>query len=194
VNRKTTVSILFFLVFVVSVLAGGEGSSGEQHHFDWGAFLGKVLNSTILFGGLILLLRKPILKLLTEKSLEVKSNIREREVQLRESAETFEEIKRRLEKIEEEVMEMRKRAESIGDEEKRRIEELGKKEAERIMRLGDEEIRSRVEASIRKLKARIADLSIDHFKKEIQAHLDEKTHQKIIEKNIEMSGEIIDKR
>jgi hypothetical protein len=45
--------------------AEGERESGSEpgeHHFDWWGFIGKATNSLILFGGIILLLRKPLIK------------------------------------------------------------------------------------------------------------------------------------
>lgn len=88
---------------------------------------------------------------------------------------------------------MKESAEKSGIDEKERMEAMGKKEAQRIVDLTAEEIDSKVETSIRNLKAKIADLTIDHFRKDIQAHLDKKAHEKIIEKNIEISGDIIER-
>jgi len=88
---------------------------------------------------------------------------------------------------------MKKTAEEGGNEEKKRIEELGKSEAQRIREITDAEIASKVENSIRDLKAKIADMTIEHFKKDIMKELDEKTHEKIIEKNIDRCGDIIER-
>ena len=98
-----------FVIVIVSVLlslttalfAGGNGEGGEQdHHFNWWGFLGKLFNATVLFGGLIFLLRKPLIKLLSEKSLDVKNDIIRREELLKTTSGQLEEIKKRLEKIE----------------------------------------------------------------------------------------------
>ncbi len=110
-----------FVIVIVSMLlsstlyAGGEGG---EHHFNWMGFLGKLFNSTVLFGGLIFLLRKPLIKLLSEKTLEVKNDIIQREELLKTTTTQLEEIKKRLEKIEEEVGGMKNSAGKSGEEEK----------------------------------------------------------------------------
>jgi F0F1-type ATP synthase membrane subunit b/b' len=87
---------------------------------------------------------------------------------------------------------MKKLAQKSGSEEKSRIEKLGKKEAEKILSLTEAEINNRVESSINKLKAKIAELTIDHFKKDVSDQLDQDTHRRIIDKNIEISGDIVE--
>ena len=169
-----------------------EGEPGE-HHFDWWGFIGKTINSLILFGGLILLLRKPLIKLLTQKSLDIQTDIQQRENEVERTTNELQKILERLEKIEEEVAGMKQNAQKSGNEEKKRIEELGAKEAQRILDLTNAEIDLKVENSIRNLKAKIADLTIEHFKKDIQKQLDKKAHEKIIEKNIQKCGEIIER-
>lgn len=188
------VIVLMLLSLPTALFADGNGEGGEQdHHFNWLGFFGKLFNATVLFGGLIFLLRKPLIDLLAKKSLDVKNDIIRREELLKTTATQLEEIKKRLEKIEEEVEDMKNSAGKSGDEEKKRIEELGEKEAQRIKTLTEEEIDNKVDSSIRALKEKIADLTIDHFKKDIESHLDQKAHEKIIEKNIEISGEIIER-
>ncbi|UCH94018.1 MAG: hypothetical protein JSV88_27640 [Candidatus Aminicenantes bacterium] len=171
-----------------------EGAGEEEHHFDWWQFIGKFFNSIILFGGLILLLRKPLIKLLAQKSLDIKTDIQLREQEVERTTNELQKIHERLEKIEEEVMDMKRTAEKSGNQEKERIEEVGAKEAQRILELTEAEINTKVENSIRNLKAKIADLTIEHFKTDIQKQLDKKAHEKIIEKNIQRCGDIIERK
>jgi F0F1-type ATP synthase membrane subunit b/b' len=191
--------VIFILLALLAAPAaafsdGGEHATEqgkhEEHHFDWVAFFGKVFNSVVLFGGLILLLRKPLINLLAQKSIDIKDDIIEREERVKITESQLETIKKRLEKIETEVLAMKENAQKSGEDEQKRIEELGKKEEERILTLTKEEIDNKLEASIRDLKERIADLTIEHFKNDIQTHLDPKVHEKLIEKNIDLiSGE-----
>lgn len=176
--------------------AEGEHESEDEHgehHFDWWGFIGKTINALILFGGIILLLRKPLIKLLAQKSTDIKTDIQQRENEVERTTTELEKIHKRLEKIEEEVAGMKQSAEKSGNEEKKRIEELGAKEAQRILEVTEAEINTKVENSIRNLKAKIADLTIEHFKTDIQKQLDKKAHEKIIEKNIQKCGEIIER-
>jgi F-type H+-transporting ATPase subunit b len=173
----------------------GPGEKGEhESHFNWTGFLGQVLNSTLLFGGLIFLLRKPILKYLDDRSKSVKIDIEEREENLKKTAKILEEIRNRLDRIEEEVEEMKNSARKSGEEEKQKIQALGRQEAERVVRLNEEEINQRIESAVRKLKEKVADLTIEQFKKEVKTELDDRLHEKIIEKNIEVIGELIERK
>jgi F0F1-type ATP synthase membrane subunit b/b' len=186
-----TLIIVIIMVLFSSVL---HASGAEGHHgFDWMGFLGKLFNATLLFGGLIFFLRKPITEMLTQKSLDIKTEILQKEEEVKSTSSQLDEICKRLDKIEEEVSGMKVAAKESGEQEQARIEELGKKEAQRIVELTEAEIATKIENSVRNLKARIADLTIDHFKKDIETQLDKKAHEKIIEKNIEISGDIIER-
>lgn len=190
-------AILFLLFLPV---AGGDetaahGEAGHQeHHFNWVHFIGQIVNSALLFGGLIFLLRKPIAKVLGERSVNVKIDIEEREKNLKETTKILADIKNRLDRIEEEVEDMRNSARKSGEEEKEKIKALGKQEAERIVRLNNEEIEQKVESSIRRLKEQVANLTIEKFRKEVKEELDNKMHEKIIEKNIDRIGELIERK
>ncbi len=182
------------LLLAAPTLSFAESGEHGEHHFDWMQFLGKTFNSVVLFGGLVLILRKPLIKLMAQKSQDVENDIVRREELVKTTTTQLDEIKVRLEKIEDEVQGMKDNAEKSGNDEKKRIEELGKKEEERILAMTEEEIDNKVESSIRGLKERIADMTIEHFKKDIQTHLDKKAHQKLIEKNIKIiSGETIER-
>lgn len=186
--------LLMGIPSAIMASSGGEHGEATQHHgFNLKAFLGKTLNATILFGGLILFLRKPIIKLLTQKSLDVKNDIIQREVLLKKTTLHLEDIQKRLDRIEEEVIAMKKSAIDSGNEEKKRIEELGNLESQRIMEITNTEISTKVENAVRDLKAKIADLTIAQFKKDFESKLDKKTHEKIIEKNIDICGAIIER-
>lgn len=190
-NKRLNIFIVILLMATSILLAGEEGAG--THHFNWGHFLGKVLNSLLLFGSLIYFLRKPLINLLAQKSLEVKSDILERERTLETTRHELQKMKDRLEKIEHEISGMKENANNDGNIEKLRLEELGQKEAQRINDITREEIDTRINNAVRSLKSRVADLTIEHFKKDIQAHLDPQTHEKIIQKNIKTCGEIIER-
>ena len=188
-RRKIAVFPVLFLVMATMLLATPENH--ESHHFDWGRFIGSVLNSTILFGALILFLRKPLIKMLSQRSLDVKTDIVEREKNVKLTGQQFDSIKQRLDQIEGEVNEMRQLARQKGEDEKHRIEELGMRESQRILDISESEIRNRIESSITNLKSRIAQLTIDHFKKDIGGHRDEAKQRQLIDRNIEKAGEIV---
>ncbi len=188
---KSNVSIIIFLLIAVALFASVEEE--QAHHFDWYGFFGSVINAVILFGGLIYLLRKPIGELLYKRTLEVKTDIINRDKNLEKTSNQLKELQNRIDKIEREVQQIKDISRKKGEDEVKRIEELGKNECEKIKLLTKKEIDVRIESSIRRLKSKIADLTVEHFKKDIISELNDKSHDKIIEKNIEISGEIIER-
>ncbi len=189
-KTKTIIFIIFIIFLSTGIFASGDGNG--EHGFNWNAFLGRVLNSTLLFGGLFLLLRKPVSKMLAEKTLDIRTDIQKREDTLEHESSRFEDLLKRLEEIEREVAVMKEQAREDGRIEIQRLEELGRVESEKILQLTQEEIRNKMDTALRNLKARIAQLAIDRFKDDINSKLTKEMHQKIIEKNIEICGDIIE--
>lgn len=188
-NRRTVFLVLFLLLSLTAW-----GAEGEGHGFDWVGFMGKVFNSTVLFGGLIYLMRKPLIRLLSDQSRNVRVEIENRRESIQASAADYESLKKRLESLEAEIGEITRQAEENGKKERSRIEAEGRAEAERIAKLTEEEIRNRVDAAVRRLKARVAEMAIQRFREDIRDQLDSDRHQRIMEKNIDISGEVIGRK
>lgn len=188
---KSRFGFIFLLLFFVASTLGATTEAGDTHHFHWGHFIGSVLNSTLLFGGLILFLRKPLIKLLTQRTLDIKNDMAERDRTLKTTSQEFEKISRRLDEIEREVQEMKQGARQKGEEQQKKLKTLGEQESRRILDLTRTEIENRVESSLTRLKSKIAQLTIDHFQKDIESRLDDDAHRKIIDRNIDIAGDVI---
>lgn len=188
---KRSFILFIMLTFVMSITL--VASEGGEHHFDWAGFLGKLLNSTILIGAIIYFMRKPVIELLSKKSVEIRDDIVVRESDLNENKKSLTGIQNRLDKIESEVEEMLVEARKSGEIEAEKIRELAKLESDRIIKNNSEEIDARIESSIIELKKRIADMTIEEFRNNYRSILNMDLHKKIIDKNIEISGEIIEK-
>lgn len=184
--KKSVIFVLIILVFSFSLLA----EDGSEHSFDWGSLIGKILNSAILFGGLFLWLRKPIIEFLTKQSIEIRDDISRREKSLNEKSDSVKLIEERLSKIEDEIKKMNRDAVRNGEEEKKRIEKLANDESERILKNSEMEIEARIESSVRSLKEKIADLTIKNFRDEFKNKLNGDLHKKIMTDNIDIIGEI----
>ena len=184
--------ILIIILFLFITAGLSASSEGEEGHDFWGGFLKKALNSIILFGGLFYLLRKPLIKFLSQKSLDVRTEIEMGEQTISDKTKQMAKIDTRLKRIEQEISNLKGEAENRGQEESRRLEKLGEKEAERVLEIGEAEINLRIEAAVRDLKAKVADMAIEQFKREIQKELNQKMHDNIIDKNIKISGDIIE--
>ncbi|MBE0665589.1 MAG: hypothetical protein E4H23_04935 [Chrysiogenales bacterium] len=178
--------------FLLLALAMGLSASteGGTSHIDWFNVLGKVFNSTVLFGGLILLLRKPLIQMLSQKSSAIQNDILEREKNLSAASARLLDIQQRLAKVASEVDGIKSTAAAAGRDELARLEEAGRQEAERIIALSEEEIRQRVDAAVRAVKGRIADMTIERFKNDFTRSLNDATQQRIIERNIDSCGDL----
>jgi F0F1-type ATP synthase membrane subunit b/b' len=182
--------LLFPFLFLALAPVLAASTAGEAAHVDWFSLLGKVFNSVVLFGGLTLLLRKPLIQMLSQKSLAVKNDIEEREKTLAATEIRLQGVRRRLAEVEAEVAGIKNSAETAGREELARLEEAGRIEAERIVTLTEAEIRQRVDAAVRAVKGHIADLAIGRFREEFKKELDDRTQQKIIERNIDSCSDL----
>jgi F0F1-type ATP synthase membrane subunit b/b' len=191
-KRIIFIIVIIILLPVASGLTASEEAEAQEdtHHFNWKAFLGRIFDSTILFGLLIILLRKPLIKMLTQKSLDIKNDMNIREEKLKKTKGELDVLNDRLGKIEDEITDMKKAAEQQGSEQMKKLEGFGKKEADRLVALTEEEINNRIEMAVLRVKEHIADLTIEHFKKDIEKTLTPELHKKIIDRNIDMSGEI----
>jgi len=178
-----------FLLLTLALATGLAAAAGEgAAHVDWFNLLGKVFNSVVLFGGLVLLLRKPLIQMLSQKSSSIRNDIVEREKKLEATEVRLNDIGARLARVAAEVDGIKSGAEAAGRDELSRLEAAGKLEAERIIALSEEEIRQRVDAAVRTVKGRIADLAIERFRSDFAKGLDAATHKKIIERNIDECG------
>jgi len=177
----------FLLLAPAAWLAAATGGEAA-HGIDWLGVLAKVFNSTVLFGGLILLLRKPLIQMLTQKSAAIQADIVEREKELAAAELRLRDIGKRLAQVATEVGRIQGSAEAAGRDELARLQEAGRQEAERIVALSEEEIRQRVDAAVRAVKGRIADLAIERFRNDFEKKLDAATQQKIVERNIDACG------
>jgi F0F1-type ATP synthase membrane subunit b/b' len=187
--KKTGFFAIALLLAVALAASAGE-ESPAAHHIDWFSLLGKVFNSTILFGGLTLLLRKPLIQMLSDKGAAVKNDFDQREKNLADTAVRLEAIEQRLQKVKVEVEQIRADAVAGGRDELARLEAAGRDEAARIIASSEEEIRLRVDAAVRLVKGRIADLAIERFREDFVKNLDPATQQKIIERNITACGDL----
>jgi F0F1-type ATP synthase membrane subunit b/b' len=188
VSRRAVLPLLLLALAGSLAAAGGEGEAA--HHVDWLAVLGKVLNSAILFGGLILLLRKPLLRMLSQKGEGIRAEFAERARTLEATEARLREVETRLSRVAAEVQVIQGEAEAAGKAELERLEAAGRREAQRIVALGEEEIRQRVDAAVREIRGRIADLAIERFRRDLQQGLDAAAQQKIIERNIDACGSL----
>lgn len=188
--KKSRFLPLILLLTACLLSAASEGGNEHAYHFDWTAFLGKVFNSVVLFGGLILVLRKPLIEFLSRTGMNIASDIRERGKRIEENSSNLAGVDQRLSRIEDEIERMKKTAQEGGRAEMAKLEETGRRETDRILELTATEINLRIESALKQLREKIADQTIEHFKNDIQRNLDPDIQKKIIDRNIDQIGEL----
>ena len=188
--KKTRFLLLMLLLTACVWSSASQGEGEGAYHFDWTAFLGKVFNSVVLFGGLIVVLRKPLIEFLSRTGMNIASDIRERGKRIEENSLNLAGVDQRLSRIEDEIELMKKTAQEGGRAEMAILEETGRRETDRILSLAATEINLRIESALKQLREKIADQTIEHFKNDIQRNLDPDIQKKIIDRNIDQIGEL----
>jgi F-type H+-transporting ATPase subunit b len=188
-----------FLILVLALLLAGtllaaEAEGAAAHHFDWVAFLARIVNAAILFGGMWFLLRKPVGNFLSHRSQTIRADIEAREAHLKETEQRLAEISGRLDQIAREIAGIKHEAETQGEAEKARLHETAQKESQRLLDLAATEADNRVQTAVREFKGAVADDIIRQFKQEIAASLDGKAHLNLIDDNIARSGDLDERK
>ncbi len=181
--------IVFVLAWGVPLIASPEAGQAA-HHFNWTAFAGRMVNSTLLFGGLFLLLKKPVATMLRKTSTAVQTDLVFRRTRADEAIAGLEAVALRLATVETEVEAIRQAARQRGQIEGERLVADGRVESERIAAQCAAETLRRVASARRGIRERIADELIARFSADIRAVADENRQQRILELNIDRCGEI----
>ena len=182
---KKIISVLF-LLFISSLPL----LSVEENSFNWADFIGKIINSFILFGFLIFILYKPLKKYLTERNKKIKDTFYQTESQRKEAERQLAQIEERLKNLEKEINEIKKKSELAAQKEKERIIQEGVKEAERIKRFTQKEIERQLKRGFEELKTYAVELSISTAEDKIKKSLTPEKHRYLIDRFIEKIEEL----
>jgi F-type H+-transporting ATPase subunit b len=184
-SRKHLLLLLLVLPLLV-FMTEEEGS----HESDPMAFVGKVVNFVVLFGGLGFLLYKPLTKFLTNRGQEIDRSIRETR-EARQSAEArLQETLTRLDELTGELAEIQKGAESQGQKEKEAVIATSRVEAERLRELSRQEIRLVSQNVKRELREYAANLATEGARRRLLAKMTSKIHTELIDKSITRLGHL----
>ncbi len=187
--RKTSLILIFivlpFLLFM----------SVEDKHHDSNpmAFIAKVVNFLILFGGLTYVLRKPIKQFLEGRAAEIDTTMRGAE-ELRHGAEKdLEHTAKRLQELSQEVEELKDKAVLEGQREKDRIIRAAREEGARMKEAVQQEIEMISRAGIRGLKEFAVTLAAAEALERIQKRLTPEKHTRLIDDSIERLENLYEK-
>jgi len=159
-----------------------ENSAHSSNSMD---FLGKVVNFTVLFGGLFLILRKPIKNYLDQRIKKEDLSIKEAMETRSESEEKLKSVLSRLDKLSEKVTSIKDEAKQDGKKKKEKIVKSARQEADRLKDLSKKEIESIFASVMKELRAYAAEVTIEEAAKRIKQRMTPKLQSAIIDKSIE---------
>lgn len=174
-----------FIVLCVIPLLLGMTTEEAEHGSGAADFLGKVVNSLILFGGLTYLLYKPIKKFLGDKADEIGRSLKEADASRKDAEQRLGDVKIRTKKIAEEVQAIAETGMTEADRTKKTILETARKEAERVKNLTNQEIEMLIRAGTQDLREYAAELAISLARERIQKKIAPGDQSALIDKSIE---------
>jgi len=162
-----------------------EGFGGIGINWQW--LLVFVINFAILLALLGIVLYKPVLKMVDERSNKIKESMEQAEAMREEYARAQEEVQKQIRRAREEGQALIAQAAQIGE---RVREEAGEKAVQEAQALVDKtrvELERERDKAMDDLRREFADISIMAAEKVIKERLDKEKHRQLIEQTLEES-------
>jgi len=147
-----------------------------------------IVNFVILFGLLGLVLYKPVMKMLDERSKRIKEGMERAEATKEEYARAEEEVKRLISKAREDGQALVSQATQIGERLREEAKDGAREEAQVIIERTRAELEEERDRIIDDLRREFVDISISAAEKVIKETLDKKRHRRLIEEALEESA------
>ena len=145
----------------------------------------QLVNFFILFGLLFLVLYKPVMRMLKERSDRIKEGMEQAEQVKERMAETEQQVKKQLEAARKEGQNILAQAGQIGEQLKEAARQEARQEAEAIVVRARVEIERERDAAIDELRRQFSDLAIMAAEKVINETLDKEKHRQLIDEVLE---------
>lgn len=146
------------------------------------------ISFVILFALLGLVLYKPAMKMLDERSKRIKESMERAEATKEEYARAEEEVKKLISKAREDGQALVSQAAQIGERLKEEAREGARKEAQVIVDRTRTELENERDMIIDDLRREFVDISISAAEKVIKETLDKERHRRLIEETLEESA------
>jgi len=147
-----------------------------------------IVNFVILFGLLGLVLYKPAMKMLDERSRKIKESMEQAEATKAQYARAEEEVKKLISKAREDGQALISQASQMGERLKEEAKEGARKEAQVIVDRTRAELEEERDRIIDDLRREFVDISISAAEKVIKETLDKERHRRLIEETLEESA------
>jgi F-type H+-transporting ATPase subunit b len=150
-------------------------------------FLSQIIAFLILFGLLILVAYKPLLKMLDERSKKIKDSLEQAEAVKEQSLHAEEEVNKQIQAASRQGQEIIAGATQTSDEIRAKAQDLAKKDAEALIERARQAIKTERDDAIDELRQQFADLTILAASKVIGQSLDKESHKELIDKVLKES-------
>jgi len=147
-----------------------------------------IINFVILFALLGLVLYKPAMKMLDERSKKIKESMAQAEATKAEYARAEEEVKKLISKAREDGQALVSQATQIGERLKEEAKDGARKEAQVIVDRTRAELEEERDRIIDDLRREFVDISISAAEKVIKETLDKERHRRLIEETLKESS------
>jgi len=147
--------------------------------------LAQLANFTLLLGLLYLILYKPILRVMDERSARIKESLEQAEFIREETARTQERIQEQLAAARQEGQAIVAQATQMGERLKEEARGEARREAEAIIVRARLEIQAERDEAIVQLRQQVADLAVLAAERLINRTLDREAHRRLIEEILE---------
>lgn len=178
---RRAVALVALLCLPAALHASAE-ASGHSAALD---FLGKVVNFLILFGGLALVLRKPLAAMLDARKTAIREEL-EQAAALRAEAEgKRSRSTERLARLDREVNELRREGEARAEAARKAVTAAAEQEKERILSLARQEVDHLVRAGVLELRGYVGRKATEAARRRIASRLTPELHRRLIDDSIE---------
>ena len=156
-------------------------------------FLSKVANALVLFGGLTLVMRKPVKAMLAKRTVDVGESLRRAQTGRAEAEAASEVSKAKLAGLEGEVRALKTEAEAESKRETERISRAAAAEAERLKKFTRQELDEQVRRSVGELKAYAAARATQIARERIRRRLTPEAQSALIDNSIDRLSKLHEK-
>jgi F-type H+-transporting ATPase subunit b len=160
----------------------------ENIGVNWQLIVAFLINFLILFGVLMAVGYKPILKLLDERQAKIKESLEMAEKIKDQTSRSEEQIKAAVEAARKEGQVIIGQASQIAEKIKEEAKEGARKEADAIISKARDEIKLERDKSIADLRSEFSNLTVLAAEKVIKASLDSSKHSKLINEVLEQTS------
>jgi F-type H+-transporting ATPase subunit b len=148
-------------------------------------FLGKLINFLILFGGLAVVLRKPLKAMMAKRTADIGESIRDAEGARAGAEIKAGESQARMSGLEGEVRRLKAAAHEESGREAERIARTAAEEAERLKKFTRQELEEQVRRGVHELRTYAADRATDLARERIRRRLTPELQAALIDKSID---------